>query len=111
MKKYIVLGGLVLVPSIVFAATATSVLEKVKSLISIAVPLVIALAVLFFLFALVQYMTKVGEERDTARNHMIWGIIILFVMVSLWGLVNLVQDTFGINQGSQITNPINQINF
>lgn len=112
MKKYIVLGGMALLaPSIALAAGLTNVINTVGGIIEMLVPLVISLAVLFFLWGLVMFMTKAGEEKDNARSTMIWGIIILFVMVSIWGLVKLVQDTFDIDggNGSNIQNPVGGI--
>ncbi|OGD68701.1 hypothetical protein A3E89_01815 [Candidatus Campbellbacteria bacterium RIFCSPHIGHO2_12_FULL_35_10] len=111
MKKYYVLGlASLLAPSIVLAADATSILGEVKKLIGLVVPLIISLAVIFFLYGLVGYMTKAGDKKDDAQQTMIWGIIILFVMVSIWGLVNLIQETFDIrgNEGT-VTNPLDKI--
>jgi len=59
------------------------------------------LAVIYFFWGLAQYIIKSGNEeaRTEARNIMIYGIIILFVMLSVWGLVGLVGSTFGVGQG------------
>ncbi len=50
-------------------------------------------------------LINAGDEtaRTEARNIMIWGIIALFVMVSVWGLVNVLDDTFGLDD--QALNP------
>jgi len=34
------------------------------------------------------------EAREQARKFMFWGIVSLFVMVSVWGLVNILNTTF-----------------
>ena len=34
------------------------------------------------------------EGRKEGRNIMIWGIIALFVIVSVWGLVQVLNNTF-----------------
>ena len=39
---------------------------------------------------------SVGEDKETGKQIMIWGIIALFVMVSVWGLVNVLSNTTGI---------------
>ena len=41
------------------------------------------------------------EKRTEAKNFIIWGIIGIFVMVSIWGLVNILTGTirFGDNTG------------
>ncbi len=43
------------------------------------------------------------ESREQSRKFMFWGIVSLFVMVSVWGLVNLLQATFF--NGSPLTVP------
>lgn len=42
---------------------------------------------------------KFGEgDREKFKNYFLWGIIVLFVMVSVWGIVYLLQATlFGGN--------------
>ena len=46
-----------------------------------------------------QFVINDSEESKKAkgRNFMIWGIIALAVMVSVWGLVGILENTFGIN--------------
>jgi tetrahydromethanopterin S-methyltransferase subunit E len=67
----------------------TSILKPVTGLI-------VALAVVFFLWALVKYIGLVGDPKgqDGARKTMTWGIIIIAVMISVWGLVNVLTGTF-----------------
>jgi hypothetical protein len=36
---------------------------------------------------------------------MIYGIIALFVMVSIWGIINVLQTTFNVQGGSDIRAP------
>ncbi|OGD66731.1 hypothetical protein A2442_01215 [Candidatus Campbellbacteria bacterium RIFOXYC2_FULL_35_25] len=97
MKKYIVLSGVMsFLPSIAFAQDAFSLLAVVQSLMDIAVPLIIGAAVIFFLYGLMKYIMSVGEDKETGKQIMIWGIIALFVMVSVWGLVNVLSNTTGI---------------
>ena len=99
MKKYIVLGGaLVTVPSIAAAAGGgfAGVLGVVSGLIGTAVPIIISLAVLYFLWGVAQYMLS-SDKKEEAKDKMLWGIIGLFVMVSIWGLVGLLSDTFDLD--------------
>ena len=111
MKKYLFLGGLVLAPSMAFAAEGVAgVLEKVSGIVALIVPLILSLAVVFFLWNLAMYMTKSGEDKDEAKDKMIMGIIVLFVMVSIWGLVSLLQETIGVEDTDiNITNPLDVI--
>jgi hypothetical protein len=66
------------------------------------VPLIFALAFLVFLWGVFQYFIVGGadeEKREQGRSLMIWGLIGFFVMVSVWGLVNLLVNTIGLDNG------------
>jgi uncharacterized membrane protein YidH (DUF202 family) len=101
MKKYIALS-LTLAPSLVMAATFESIVEDVQSIVEMLVPLIIGIAVVVFLIGVVRYVTAGGDEekRKESRNMMIYGIIGLFVMVAVWGLVAVIANTFGITEKS-----------
>ncbi|RJQ30735.1 hypothetical protein C4572_03640 [Candidatus Parcubacteria bacterium] len=86
-----------------FVAGAISDLEDIfdfaDDVLSKLVPLLIAVAVVILLIAIVSYI-RAGdddEKRGKARNLMIYGIIGLFVMVSIWGLVNILSGTFDLD--------------
>lgn len=62
------------------------------------IPLIFALSMLFFLWGVFQYVISDSEEAKTkGRDHMIWGVIALTVMLSIWGIVGVLGDTFGLN--------------
>ncbi len=67
--------------------------DRISDILGAILPLVLTLAVFYFLWALANYMLKAGEEQAEARQQMIWGVIILFVMVSVWGLVGILTST------------------
>jgi FtsH-binding integral membrane protein len=63
------------------------------------IPLLFILAIASFVWGVVQYVINSDEEAKKAkgRNFMIWGIIALVVMTSIWGLVQIFGNTFKIN--------------
>lgn len=66
------------------------------NLLKLALPLIISLAVVYFVFQVFRYAVAGDEEaKAKAKTQMIWGIIGIFVMVSIWGLVAILQSTFG----------------
>lgn len=73
-----------------------------------AVPLIISIAVVWFIYNVFMYTIAGDEEKKkAAKTGMIWGIVGIFVMVSIWGLVAILQSTFGTsgvtgNIGSQL---------
>ena len=73
--------------------------QVVDKLISFAnnslIPLLFALAFLFFLVGLVRFFFSGGDEnREKGRQFVLWGIIGFVVLFSIWGIVNLLLATF-----------------
>jgi len=104
MKK-IVIGTLLLAPTFVFAQEFDNVrrlIESVRDIIDILIPLVAALALLYFFWGLAKFILNAGNEdaQKEGKNIMIWGIVALFVIVSVWGLVRFVGSALGINPNS-----------
>lgn len=61
--------------------------------------LLFAIAFLYFLWGIFQMVSSAGSEdaREIGRKNMFWGIIGMFIMVSVYGILNIVLSTFGIN--------------
>ena len=57
---------------------------------------IIALTLLFLIWGLFKlvFYSRDSKEREQARGYIVWGLIALAVMVSVWGLVNLLRSTF-----------------
>ena len=68
----------------------------VRDILDQVVILLIALAVVFFLYGVMKYIGSADDEenRKKGKSIMIYGIIGLFVMVSFWGIVNILIITF-----------------
>ncbi|MDR3548864.1 MAG: pilin [Candidatus Pacebacteria bacterium] len=73
---------------------ATIVQNFVTLINSYFVPLLYALAFLYFVWGIAEFMMQEGQEaRDRGRKRMIYGIIGLVVIFSVWGLVNILLTT------------------
>ena len=101
MKK--VLAGALAFTTPLMALAQTSSVRSVWDIFTLLnqalnriVPFLIALAVVWFIWEVFQY-TIAGEEekKGKAKSGMIWGIVGIFIMVSVWGLVAILQGTFG----------------
>ena len=53
--------------------------------------IIITIAIIVFFWGLVRYLTDVGEEKHKGLIMMFYGLIALFVMVSVWGIIHLLQ--------------------
>ena len=89
-----------LLPMFVFAQSTdlAGILDKVDTLLGAIVPIILTLALIFFMWGLVTYIMSAGDEakRADGKWRMIWGIIALFVMVSVWGLVATLGNVTGV---------------
>jgi hypothetical protein len=126
-KKLMVLSGVVLglAPFVAFAQITTTgsssagcsyvstsggtlfgLLCRVGEFLNAVVPVLIALAVVYFVWGVVTYIIADDEEdKKKGRNKIIYGIIGLAVIIGLWGLVNLLGNTFGLNNSGNETLP------
>ncbi len=83
------------------ARTLRDLVEQIVDLLNTATGVLVAAALVAFLYGAAYNMLKAGERGSGAlRQFLVWGIIILFVMVSIWGILNLLQQTlFGSGAG------------
>lgn len=93
-------------------AASTLINRIVTYLVDPFLMVVFAAGLFLFLWGLLQFMLAKsrGEKNiDVGKDHMIWGIVGMFVMVSVYGIISLLDNTFGLNISS--SNPsINDIN-
>lgn len=80
--------------------TVFSILAIIANILNFVIPILITLGVIYVIWGVIKYATaKESGEQDEARKTIISGIIALFVIVSIWGLVAILNSTFGIDQG------------
>ncbi len=85
----------------------TQLAENVRKLVEILLPIAVTIAVLFFFWGLAEYILASGEEsaKEEGRRKMIGGVIALFVIVSIWGIIAFLGNLLGINQGGEAPVP------
>jgi hypothetical protein len=103
MKK-VLLGSFVLfaLPFVAAAQTLTNITSLVASIgniVYILIPILIGVAIIVFFFGLVKYIWGAKGEDSSAegRRIMLAGIISLFIMVSIWGIIQFAQSALGIS--------------
>lgn len=111
MNKYILrLAGLssVFLPVTAFAQTSVEgFVERLIGILNSVIPFIIALAVIWFLWGVAQFVMSAGDEdaRKKGRDQIIWGLVGLTVIFAFWGLVNIVLGSFDLSGKTQPTNP------
>ncbi len=98
MKKIIFLGAVIgAFPMFAHAADAFSILTVINRILATLIPIMITLAVVYFIWGVIQYTLTTDEEaKKKARSKIIYGLIGLFLIVAFWGVVRLITTTFGV---------------
>lgn len=97
-------------PALVLAQTEAPIARTIDGLLNWiiyiagrALPLLILAALVLFLFGIVKRFFlggKDGTDRAEAGKYILWGVVALFVMVSVWGLVNLLRGSFNLDNSN-----------
>lgn len=98
MKYLGAILGLVL-PFVAFAQISPGPVDDVQAFLrDQVIPLLIVIATIIFMVGILRYVTAGGDEEKikAGRNMLIFGIVALAVMISMWGLVKILIDTFGV---------------
>ncbi len=84
-------------PLFVFAKTIEGVLDDVKSQLTEVPALLLGIAIILFMYAVFKRVIAKGEKEVSEATQMIvWGLIGLFVIVAVAGLVGAIKSTFGL---------------
>lgn len=76
-------------------------IHALGGLINTAIAVVIAIALLIFFWGIVKFIFKVGGDEkaeEDGKRIMKWGLIALFVMVSIWGIIRFFEEAFFLNR-------------
>lgn len=66
---------------------------------NVLVPLVFGIALLLFIYGVFVYLIQSDDEkREEGKQYMLWGVIAFVIMVSVWGITNLLSEGLGFNQ-------------
>jgi hypothetical protein len=80
-------------------------IDILKLFNSTIIPLIFAVGVFFFIWNAARYFIFNGENeagQDSAKRLALYGIAALVIMLSIWGIVNMVSGAFGIGRGTPI---------
>lgn len=111
MKKYTPILSFALLLSFLPLAVNAAEFAGLKGLIAAVggivkdlILLAAGIGLLGFFYGLAIFIFKSGDpkKREESRGMMIWGMIALFVMVSVWGIISFFQAQLGIYGGGSV---------
>lgn len=111
IKSLAVRGGTVLLPFVPMVALAqefgqiNTFVGRITTFINnTLIPLVFAIALIVFIWGMFRYFIHKGaEDREQGKQLAIWAVVAFVLMVSIWGIVNLIAGGLGFS-GQQIQN-------
>ena len=62
------------------------------------IPIAFALCLLYFFWGIAQYIRGAGDEKavEEGRRIMVWGVVALFIVFSIWGIIGFIKDEFNL---------------
>jgi hypothetical protein len=109
MKKYVpyIVMSVVVLASVPLFAFADNPLEEIilrfAGIIQMLIVVAASLALLVFMWGIVKYIAAAGDEKSqvSAKNTMVYGVIGLFVLFSVFGIVEFLQESFDIDENQR----------
>lgn len=106
MKK--ILSASFLLPAVASAQeylrNTRGITQNIATIVGMLIPIAFALAVVYFFYGVAKYISSAGDKEE-GKKIMLWGVIALFVMSSIWGLVYFIRGEVGVEDESEMPLP------
>ena len=81
--------------------------ETGGTLVSLLTTIAVSLAFFFFFWNLFQFIRAAeADSKEAAQGKMVWSLVAIIVIVSLWGIIAFVRSIFGIDTDLDKTNNV-----
>lgn len=100
LKIWAIRAGLLVLPFIAMAQGGENIQDIIGKLTDLIkdtiIPLLFAVATAWFIWGIVLYITAGGDDTkiQKGRDHMVWGLIGMAIMLSAWGLATAIKNYF-----------------
>ena len=80
-----------------------------RMIINPLIVLLFALALAYFLWGVFEFIANLeNDEKKTAgKNHMLWGVVGIAIMMGVWTILNIILSTFNITDVKPETSEVN----
>lgn len=82
--------------------TFTDLLNRINTILNIIVPFLVGLGVFVIIYGVFGYIQHSADEekRREAKLFVVWGVVGVFIMVSIWGFVSILVNTFPLKRSA-----------
>ncbi len=83
------------------------IVDFINAVLAAVVPIIFALAIVYFFWGLAKFIRSAGDPEAQAegKSIMVWGIVTLAVMISIYGLITWLRDSAGFTTTGSISLP------
>ncbi len=76
--------------------TLKDIADTIIQIVNLLIPILISIALIAFFWGITKtiFNSDSEEARTTGKKIMIYGLLSIFVITSLWGILSLAQNTF-----------------
>ena len=77
-------------------ASIDTLMKKINTvIIDPLIILLFSLAIVYFVYGLARYLLSPSDEeiRKSSKSHMLWGLIGMIIMISVFGIMNFIIKT------------------
>lgn len=99
ITKILVTSASFLFPTVTFAAgkDLAYLMSLATNYLNKALLLLMGFAVVMFVYYIIKFFLRPTDERQEGAKYLMWSIIGFFVILSFWGLVNILDKTFALD--------------
>ncbi|MCX6714124.1 MAG: hypothetical protein NTV48_03415 [Candidatus Vogelbacteria bacterium] len=83
-----------------------SLKDTVVTVVNAVIPIMIGLAFIYFAWTLIAYIRSSGDDKEKNKSQLIWSVIAIVLIVSIWGIAGLLQSIFGIGGTADSINTV-----
>jgi uncharacterized membrane protein YidH (DUF202 family) len=102
--------GVFIMPAITYAASGGigDFVHQFSLILNSVVPFIVGLAVFVIVYGIFGYIRFAGDEekRKQGKEFMVWGLLGVFAMLSIWGLVSILVNSFNLDNSNTVITDI-----
>jgi hypothetical protein len=99
------------IPLMAFAQAKTlkTLIDQVTTYFNYFLVLMMGFAIVMFVWYVIKYFIRTTEDHKEAGLYVMYSVIGFFVILSMWGIVNILQNTFGLQNDAPSWRTINSL--
>ncbi len=68
--------------------------KLIEEIVNPTILLMLSVAMVYFLWGVMKFILNMDNEteRESGKNHLVWGTVGLVIMFSVWGIIKLIMS-------------------